>query len=61
MRDVVEVLVQGGFYWILMDFEDEGVAVEENGWHHWKEEKKLGGGAHKGQSDWSKIIGAMGL
>ncbi|CAH7667991.1 hypothetical protein PPACK8108_LOCUS2449 [Phakopsora pachyrhizi] len=47
-----------GFCWISQDFEEEGVAVEENGWHHWKEEQKLGGGAHQGQSGWSKTTGA---
>ncbi|CAH7674725.1 hypothetical protein PPACK8108_LOCUS15502 [Phakopsora pachyrhizi] len=47
-----------GFCWV---FEEEGVAVEGNGWCHWKEEKKLGGGAHQGQSDWSKTTGATDL
>ncbi|KAI8445164.1 hypothetical protein BY996DRAFT_6503404 [Phakopsora pachyrhizi] len=50
-----------GFCWISQDFEEEGVAVEENGWRHWKEEQKLGGGAHQGQSGWSKTTGAMDL
>ncbi|KAI8453590.1 hypothetical protein BY996DRAFT_6457684 [Phakopsora pachyrhizi] len=36
-----------GFYWILQDFEEEGVAGQ-----------KLGGGAHQGQSGWSKATGA---
>ncbi|KAI8448158.1 hypothetical protein BY996DRAFT_6473098 [Phakopsora pachyrhizi] len=40
--------VKGGFCWILLGFEDKGVAGEGNGWRHWKEEKKLGGGAHQG-------------
>ncbi|KAI8444797.1 hypothetical protein BY996DRAFT_6550321 [Phakopsora pachyrhizi] len=44
-----------GFCWILQGFEEEGVAVEENGWRHWKE------GQHLGQSDWSKTTGAMDL
>ncbi|CAH7671673.1 hypothetical protein BY996DRAFT_6501260 [Phakopsora pachyrhizi] len=56
---VVEDLVKG----------DEGKEVkgglqgrlEGNGWHYWKEEQKLGGGAHQGQSNWSKITGAMDL
>ncbi|CAH7673736.1 hypothetical protein PPACK8108_LOCUS8623, partial [Phakopsora pachyrhizi] len=34
---------------------EEGVAVKENGWCHWKEGQKLGGGAHQGQSGWSKL------
>ncbi|CAH7687494.1 hypothetical protein PPACK8108_LOCUS22284 [Phakopsora pachyrhizi] len=51
----------GRFCWILLGFEEEGVAVEGNGWRHWKEEKTLGGGAHQGQSDWSKITGAKDL
>ncbi|KAI8449686.1 hypothetical protein BY996DRAFT_6577029 [Phakopsora pachyrhizi] len=50
-----------GFCWISQDFEEEGVAVEENGWRHLKEEQKLGGGAHQGQSGWSKTTGAMDL
>ncbi|KAI8450209.1 hypothetical protein BY996DRAFT_6479507 [Phakopsora pachyrhizi] len=37
---------------------EEGVAVEGNGWRHWKEGQKLGGGAHQGQSGWSKTTGA---
>ncbi|KAI8446032.1 hypothetical protein BY996DRAFT_8399850 [Phakopsora pachyrhizi] len=49
------------FCWILQDFEEEGVAVEENGWRHWKEEQKLGGGAHQSQSGWSKTTGATDL
>ncbi|CAH7669456.1 hypothetical protein PPACK8108_LOCUS4078 [Phakopsora pachyrhizi] len=40
-----------GFCWILQDFEEEGVAVEENGWRHWKEE----------QNGWSKTTGVMDL
>ncbi|KAI8450724.1 hypothetical protein BY996DRAFT_8688939 [Phakopsora pachyrhizi] len=43
------------------DFEEEGVAVEENGWGHWKEGQKSGGGAHQGQSGWSKTTGATNL
>ncbi|CAH7665752.1 hypothetical protein PPACK8108_LOCUS37 [Phakopsora pachyrhizi] len=35
--------------------------LEGNGCHHLKEEQKLGGGAHQGQSDWSKTTGAMDL
>ncbi|KAI8458774.1 hypothetical protein BY996DRAFT_8392341 [Phakopsora pachyrhizi] len=50
-----------GFCWILQDFEGEGVAVEENGWRHWKEEQKLGGGAHQGRRGWSKTTGVMDL
>ncbi|KAI8444873.1 hypothetical protein BY996DRAFT_6487226 [Phakopsora pachyrhizi] len=50
-----------GFCWILQDFEEEGVAGEENGWRHWKEGQKLGGGAHQGQSGWSKTTGATDL
>ncbi|KAI8449663.1 hypothetical protein BY996DRAFT_6510441 [Phakopsora pachyrhizi] len=46
---------------ILQGFEEEGVVVEENGWCHWKEGQKLGGGAHKGQSGWSKTTGATDL
>ncbi|CAH7675743.1 hypothetical protein PPACK8108_LOCUS10785 [Phakopsora pachyrhizi] len=38
-----------GFWWILQDFEEEGVTVEGNRWHHWKKGQKLGGGAHQGQ------------
>ncbi|KAI8461171.1 hypothetical protein BY996DRAFT_6608948 [Phakopsora pachyrhizi] len=53
--------LQRGSCWILLNFEVGGVAVEENGWCHWKEEKKLGGGAHQGQSDWSKTTGATDL
>ncbi|KAI8449235.1 hypothetical protein BY996DRAFT_6461532 [Phakopsora pachyrhizi] len=40
---------------------DVGMAVKVNGWHHWKEKQKLGGGAHQGQSGWSKTTGAMDL
>ncbi|CAH7673116.1 hypothetical protein PPACK8108_LOCUS7978 [Phakopsora pachyrhizi] len=40
---------------------EEGVAVEGNEWCHWKEGQKLGGGAHQGQSGWSKTTGAMDL
>ncbi|CAH7690945.1 hypothetical protein PPACK8108_LOCUS26440, partial [Phakopsora pachyrhizi] len=29
---------------------EEEVVVEGNGWHHWKKEQKLGGGAHQSQS-----------
>ncbi|CAH7683655.1 hypothetical protein PPACK8108_LOCUS17293 [Phakopsora pachyrhizi] len=50
-----------GFCWILLGFEEERVAVEGNGWRHWKEEKMLGGGTHQGQSDCSKTAGAMDL
>ncbi|KAI8445974.1 hypothetical protein BY996DRAFT_6534989 [Phakopsora pachyrhizi] len=50
-----------GFWWIMQDFEEEGVAVKENRWGHWKEGQKLGGGAHQGQSGWSKTTGAMDL
>ncbi|KAI8457002.1 hypothetical protein BY996DRAFT_8393163 [Phakopsora pachyrhizi] len=50
-----------GFCWISQDFEEEGVAVKENGWRHWKEEQKLGGDAHQGQSGWSKTTGATDL
>ncbi|CAH7681551.1 hypothetical protein PPACK8108_LOCUS14172 [Phakopsora pachyrhizi] len=46
------------FCWILQGFEEEEVAVEENGWRHWKEGQKLGGGGHQGQSGWSKTTGA---
>ncbi|CAH7682927.1 hypothetical protein PPACK8108_LOCUS16096 [Phakopsora pachyrhizi] len=46
-RSCKEVFV--GFCWV---FEDEGVA---------KEEQKLGGGAHQGQSGGSKTTGAMDL
>ncbi|KAI8459904.1 hypothetical protein BY996DRAFT_6589994 [Phakopsora pachyrhizi] len=49
------------FWWSLQDFEEEGVTVEGNGWHHWKEGQKLGGGAHQGQSGWSKTTGATDL
>ncbi|KAI8458611.1 hypothetical protein BY996DRAFT_6539742 [Phakopsora pachyrhizi] len=38
-----------------------GVAVGGNGWLYWKEGQKLGGGAHQGQSSWSKITGATDL
>ncbi|CAH7667100.1 hypothetical protein PPACK8108_LOCUS1485 [Phakopsora pachyrhizi] len=41
----------------LVDFEDEGANLGRNGRRHWKEEEKLGGGAHQGQSDWRKITG----
>ncbi|CAH7683075.1 hypothetical protein PPACK8108_LOCUS16358 [Phakopsora pachyrhizi] len=44
----------GGFCWISLGFENDGVAVEGNRWHHWNKEKKLGVGAHQSQSDWSK-------
>ncbi|KAI8450493.1 hypothetical protein BY996DRAFT_8396379 [Phakopsora pachyrhizi] len=50
-----------GFCWTLQDFEEEGVAGEKNGWRHWKGEQKLGGGAHQGQSGWSKTTGATDL
>ncbi|KAI8448542.1 hypothetical protein BY996DRAFT_6539862 [Phakopsora pachyrhizi] len=61
VKEYGEREVKGGFSWILLGFEDERVAVEGNGWLHWKEEKKLGGGAHQGQSDWSKTKGATDL
>ncbi|CAH7666748.1 hypothetical protein PPACK8108_LOCUS1099 [Phakopsora pachyrhizi] len=48
-----------GFWRILQDFEEEGVTVEGNGWHYWKEGQTLGGGAHQGRSGWSKTTGAM--
>ncbi|KAI8456333.1 hypothetical protein BY996DRAFT_6599802 [Phakopsora pachyrhizi] len=48
-----------GFCWVLLGFEEEGVEVEGNGWCHLKEGQKLGGGAHQGQSGWSKTTGAM--
>ncbi|CAH7675494.1 hypothetical protein BY996DRAFT_6491709 [Phakopsora pachyrhizi] len=50
-----------GFVGFFQDFEEEGVAGEENGWRHWKEEQKLGGGAHQGQSGWSETTGATDL
>ncbi|KAI8446321.1 hypothetical protein BY996DRAFT_6500068 [Phakopsora pachyrhizi] len=50
-----------GFCWILLGFEEEGVVVEIKEWCHWKEEQKLGGGAHQGQSGWSKTTGATDL
>ncbi|KAI8447440.1 hypothetical protein BY996DRAFT_6501505 [Phakopsora pachyrhizi] len=53
--------VKGTFCWILLGFEEEGVAVEGNEWHHRKEEKKLGGCIHQGQSDWNKTTGATDL
>ncbi|CAH7681200.1 hypothetical protein PPACK8108_LOCUS13769 [Phakopsora pachyrhizi] len=53
--------MERGFCWLLQDFEEEGVAGEENGWRHWKEEQELGGGAHQGQSGWSKNTGATDL
>ncbi|CAH7672356.1 hypothetical protein PPACK8108_LOCUS7157 [Phakopsora pachyrhizi] len=40
------------FGWISLDFENEGGT---------KEEEKLGGGAHQGQTDWGKITGATDL
>ncbi|KAI8452660.1 hypothetical protein BY996DRAFT_6519167 [Phakopsora pachyrhizi] len=40
---------------------DEVVAVEGKRWLHWKEEQKLGGGAHQVQSGWSKTAGATDL
>ncbi|KAI8449820.1 hypothetical protein BY996DRAFT_6580520 [Phakopsora pachyrhizi] len=60
-EDSAPGVLKEGFYWILQDFEEEGVAVEENGWRHWKEEQKLGGGAHQGQSGRSKTTGATDL
>ncbi|KAI8449286.1 hypothetical protein BY996DRAFT_6572325 [Phakopsora pachyrhizi] len=39
----------------------ERVVVRRNGWHNWKEEENLGGGAHQGQNGWSKITGATDL
>ncbi|KAI8451097.1 hypothetical protein BY996DRAFT_6536242 [Phakopsora pachyrhizi] len=50
-----------GFCWILQGFEEEGVAVEGNGWRHRNEGQKLGGGAHQGQSGWNKTTGATDL
>ncbi|KAI8450352.1 hypothetical protein BY996DRAFT_6468600 [Phakopsora pachyrhizi] len=61
---VVEDLVKGGAEsapGILLNFEDEGVTMGRNGWCHWEEEEKLGGGAHQGQSGWSRITGATDL
>ncbi|KAI8460046.1 hypothetical protein BY996DRAFT_6558730 [Phakopsora pachyrhizi] len=40
------------FWWILLDFKDEEVTVGRYGWPHWKEEEKVGGGAHQGQNGW---------
>ncbi|CAH7687969.1 hypothetical protein PPACK8108_LOCUS22841 [Phakopsora pachyrhizi] len=40
---------------------DGGVTVEGNGWHHWKDEQKLGGGSRQGQSSWSKTTGTTDL
>ncbi|CAH7682163.1 hypothetical protein PPACK8108_LOCUS14898 [Phakopsora pachyrhizi] len=45
----------GRFWWILVDFEEEGVAMGRN------EEEKLGGGAYQGQSVWRKTTGAKDL
>ncbi|CAH7676918.1 hypothetical protein PPACK8108_LOCUS12027 [Phakopsora pachyrhizi] len=42
-------------------FWDEVVIMGSNGWCHWKEEEKLGGGAHQGQDGWSKTTGARDL
>ncbi|CAH7665734.1 hypothetical protein PPACK8108_LOCUS16 [Phakopsora pachyrhizi] len=46
---------------VLREVWDEGVAVKGNEWHHCKEGQKLGGGAHQGQSGWSKTTGAKDL
>ncbi|KAI8453289.1 hypothetical protein BY996DRAFT_6539269 [Phakopsora pachyrhizi] len=46
-RRVLQGIVRR-FCWILQGFEEEGAAVEGNRWHHWKEEQKLGRGAHQG-------------
>ncbi|CAH7674007.1 hypothetical protein PPACK8108_LOCUS23006 [Phakopsora pachyrhizi] len=43
--------VFAGFCWVFTGKE----------WNHWKEEKKLGGGAYQGQSGWSKTTRAMDL
>ncbi|CAH7687873.1 hypothetical protein PPACK8108_LOCUS22732 [Phakopsora pachyrhizi] len=53
--------LKGGFCWILWGFEDERVAREKKRWGHWKEEKKLGGGAHQGQNVWRKTTGSTDL
>ncbi|CAH7675170.1 hypothetical protein PPACK8108_LOCUS10140 [Phakopsora pachyrhizi] len=45
----------------LFASDDEGETLERNRWGHWKEEEKLGGGAHQGQSDWGKITGVTDL
>ncbi|CAH7685762.1 hypothetical protein PPACK8108_LOCUS20336 [Phakopsora pachyrhizi] len=37
--------------------EEEGM----EGCQHWNKKQKLGGGAHQGQSDWSKTTGARDL
>ncbi|KAI8450430.1 hypothetical protein BY996DRAFT_6502227 [Phakopsora pachyrhizi] len=50
-----------GFVGFFLDFEEEGVAGEENRWRHWKEGQKLGGGAHQGRIGWSKTTGATDL
>ncbi|CAH7684982.1 hypothetical protein BY996DRAFT_6557083 [Phakopsora pachyrhizi] len=50
-----------GFCWILLGFEEEGVAVEGNRWSHWKEGQKLGGSAPQRQNGWSKTTGATDL
>ncbi|CAH7669070.1 hypothetical protein PPACK8108_LOCUS3641 [Phakopsora pachyrhizi] len=53
--------VKGGLQERCKEVFEEGVAVEGNRWCHWKEEQKLGGGAHQGQSGWSKTTGATDL
>ncbi|KAI8451575.1 hypothetical protein BY996DRAFT_6441114 [Phakopsora pachyrhizi] len=58
---VVEDLVKGVVKEVLLGFEDEESTVGRNKRYHWKEEEKLGRGAHEGQSDLSRITGAMGL
>ncbi|KAI8449417.1 hypothetical protein BY996DRAFT_6551002 [Phakopsora pachyrhizi] len=47
-RTTLDSAPAGVFVGFLLGFEEEGVA-----------EKKLGGGAHQGQSGWSKTTGAM--
>ncbi|CAH7676770.1 hypothetical protein PPACK8108_LOCUS11866 [Phakopsora pachyrhizi] len=54
-------MLKEGFCWILLGFEEEGVAVEGNRWCHQKEGQKLGRGVHQGQSGWSKTAGATDL
>ncbi|CAH7685300.1 hypothetical protein BY996DRAFT_6619758 [Phakopsora pachyrhizi] len=54
-----------GIHGVVEDLvkEDEGKEGQRvlQGWHTWKEEEKLGGGAHQDQSGWSRITGAKDL
>ncbi|KAI8444169.1 hypothetical protein BY996DRAFT_6514662 [Phakopsora pachyrhizi] len=51
-------------HWLALESEElkeKAEPVGRHGWHFWKEEQKLDGGAHQGQSAWRKTTGATDL